>query len=377
MLLYLTKHLEFRRKAQFVAFLKWLMVLYMSPLILNGFLKFEIQKQEIFNADEHLTTPNINQLQILVEEGFNSIRERRENPLSISVLLVQSRSWESIMVLLILIAISVLFLLVFGFRALRRRSSLTREKKKDQNPLLGQLELQQSLEIRNRMMTILSHDLKGPARFLGEIVAAIKTKMECNQGSNCEKEIQHLECGIRHFNQRIHLVLAWMNGAYQISEPLEIWCDLTKIWRACLEEHQLMAERVGLKIHAERPKEDLAPLKCEAEALKLILNNLFTNALRFAKEEVYCRISLKQGLYYLTIEDDGAGIPCEKDLESLNQGRGIPSKVPEGEAEGSGMGLLIVHDLIRRNGAQVSFANGPRGLKVTLCFEAQKPSEAS
>lgn len=376
MLLYLTKHLEFRRKAQFVAFLKWLMVLYMSPLLLSGSLKFEIQKQKIFHAEEHSTKQSINQLQILVEEDFNSKRERRENPISISVLLVQSRSWESIVVLLILIAISVLFLLVFGLRALKRRPSLKRAKKKDQNPLLGQLELQQSLEIRNRMMTILSHDLKGPARFLGEIVAAIKTKMECNQESNYEKEIQHLECGIRHFNQRIHLVLAWMKGAYQISEPVEIWCDLTKIWQACLEEHQLMAERSGLKIQAEIPEKELVPLKCEAEALKLILNNLLTNALRFAKEEVYCGISLKQGLYYLSIEDDGAGISCEKDLENLNQGKGIPSKVPDGEAEGSGMGLLIVQDLIRRNGAQVSFANGLRGLKVTLCFEAQMPLES-
>jgi len=80
--------------------------------------------------------------------------------------------------------------------------------------------------------------------------------------------------------------------------------------------------------------------KGDAQDLEEMLGNMMDNACKWARSEV--RVSgVKQGSrLFLTVEDDGEGIP-EKEREAvLQRGRRLDETVP-----GSGLGLGIVLDL--------------------------------
>lgn len=247
-------------------------------------------------------------------------------------------------------------------------------KSPSQDIALVNAQLRRSLDIRNKMVSILSHDIKGPARFLGDIVALIRSKMDAANAPLWESEMTYLERGVQNFNDRIHTILSWVRFDFQSCTSAQLWCDPREIWQQCVLEHEVFAQRSDLEIIDRRPelKNDWPQLKCESGSFQVILNNLFSNSLKHARSQLMWQIALEHQEYHIRIEDDGGGIPSEKDLYELNLGRSIGSRGGLRGAKGSGLGLLIVHELVQRNKARLYFRNGEKGLLVELWFEASE-----
>jgi len=234
-------------------------------------------------------------------------------------------------------------------------------------------ELKKALHTRNRMISILSHDIKGPARFLGDVVGIIRNKLDSEESAKVETEFGYLEGGIKNFNDRINSVLSWVRGEYQQGESAEIKTDLRAVWNKTAQEHLAFAQQNNLEIILNQPPPDkqIPEIRCEAGALDVILNNLFSNSLKHAHSKVYWSIKLEAEQYHLCIEDDGGGISSEKELYRLNKGQSIGVSEAKQGAEGTGLGLLIVHELVQRNKGRIYFTNTEKGLQVGLWFDAE------
>ncbi|MBP2623816.1 HAMP domain-containing sensor histidine kinase [Streptococcus oricebi] len=89
---------------------------------------------------------------------------------------------------------------------------------------------------------------------------------------------------------------------------------------------------------------------CQIEANQLLthrlLDNLLSNALKFAQNKVEIQLSMKKDLAYLTISDDGPGIAAPELDKIWQPFYQINPARNKNEQEGSGLGLALVKQII-------------------------------
>ncbi len=126
--------------------------------------------------------------------------------------------------------------------------------------------------------------------------------------------------------------------------------------------------RVIEKLHPETRLEKVFPpeevlFAGEKEDLEEIVGNLLDNAAKWSAGGVRVTIvGTEPGRFELVIEDDGPGIPDDRTREALQRGRRLDETKP-----GSGLGLSIVAELAKENGAELLLARSDLGgLKATV-----------
>lgn len=108
---------------------------------------------------------------------------------------------------------------------------------------------------------------------------------------------------------------------------------------------------------------DLPPVKGDAAALKQVMQNLISNAIKYNGESRWVRISaqtcsMKQGIVRITVEDRGVGIgksEIDHVFEPFFRGR----EALAAQIGGSGVGLSIVKQIVSAHGGQVTVKSAP------------------
>lgn len=83
--------------------------------------------------------------------------------------------------------------------------------------------------------------------------------------------------------------------------------------------------------------------------LSTILRNLIANAIKYTYRKGFIHISVREDKerWYVSIKDNGVGMPPERTEKLFQIGTKVSSRGTEKE-EGTGLGLLIVKEFINR-----------------------------
>ncbi|SFR32962.1 Signal transduction histidine kinase [Yoonia tamlensis] len=93
-----------------------------------------------------------------------------------------------------------------------------------------------------------------------------------------------------------------------------------------------------------------------------LLGNLFDNAVKWADTQITIRAAQSDGAAFLTVDDDGPGIPEAARATVLERGGRLDADKP-----GTGLGLSIVQDMAQSHGCTLVLGRAPMGgLRVTL-----------
>ncbi|ANK82653.1 MAG: hypothetical protein TEF_19015 [Rhizobiales bacterium NRL2] len=157
-------------------------------------------------------------------------------------------------------------------------------------------------------------------------------------------------------------------GAFAIRrEPV----DLDALVAECLDIVRPMADRSRIAL---APPALPAPpgLRADRRAMKQILLNILSNAVKFNREggRVSVTCSLEGGEYAIVVGDEGVGIARE-DMRRIFEPFGqIENQMVAGH-KGTGLGLPIVQALVDLHGGRVAVDSRPgSGTRVTLTFPA-------
>jgi signal transduction histidine kinase len=102
-------------------------------------------------------------------------------------------------------------------------------------------------------------------------------------------------------------------------------------------------------------------------ALRRVVDNLVGNALRYAGQ-ARVSVDLSAGVTRLVVEDDGPGIP-EAELQRVRQPFRRVESSRNRATGGTGLGLYIAQQLVRRQGALLVLGNRPGGgLRAEVVF---------
>ncbi len=128
------------------------------------------------------------------------------------------------------------------------------------------------------------------------------------------------------------------------------------------------AERADVRVHVAADPDVLLPLR--PRMIRMVLENLFENALRYAGPRTRLTVSIRRegDEILLVAADDGAGVAAG-DLPRLFERFYRADRARA--SHGTGLGLAIVKHVVTAAGGTVAASGGPgRGLEIRCVFPA-------
>jgi signal transduction histidine kinase len=97
-----------------------------------------------------------------------------------------------------------------------------------------------------------------------------------------------------------------------------------------------------------------------SDELRRVLANLVDNAVRYADSNVVLSVRAERGGSVLSVVDDGPGIPPEERDRVFERFARL-DEARDRDAGGTGLGLPIVRELLRRSDGSISLQDNPSG----------------
>ncbi|MAG44318.1 hypothetical protein CL633_00285 [bacterium] len=131
--------------------------------------------------------------------------------------------------------------------------------------------------------------------------------------------------------------------------------DLIKFVKDIVQDNKEKFKKKGLKLEFLKPKQEFSKCKIDPKSLRLALQNIIDNAYDYTSKG-FVKISIKQEQkeFLLKIQDTGVGVPISEQSRLFTKffrGSNIMKKGLG--TEGTGLGLYIVQNIIKKHGGRV------------------------
>ncbi len=210
--------------------------------------------------------------------------------------------------------------------------------------------LKQSNDLKDRMFSIIGHDLRSP-------LSAAKLKMDfIMRGIIDPKDDKFLD-------ETVYDLLKTMDEALNLLQNLLGWAksesDQIQVIPEKLNINELVEQTFRLlKLGSDHKKIEMqnnVPMDVFAYAdnnmIKTVLRNILSNAIKFTPVEGIIKINskLRKNKLVIEIEDNGNGIPKEDIKKILNPNEHF-SKLGTEKEPGTGLGLILCQNFVQKNG---------------------------
>ncbi len=242
----------------------------------------------------------------------------------------------------------------------KRVNSMLREKNREieeqKQAMAEQAEQLSELNmVKDRLFSIISHDLRSPLRNLGELLTLTR------EGSLPPEQFQtfvpELVQKVDHTTDLLDNLLIWaesqMNGV--------------KVLRRNFALHQIVQHKVAFfRPSAERKQIKLShqieaalTVFADQNMIEIVLQNLMANALKFScpGDEVQVSIHQRGDMAEVMVKDTGIGISAENRAQLFSRG-GLTTLGTQNE-KGTGLGLALCKDFVERNHGHIWVESTP------------------
>jgi signal transduction histidine kinase len=249
---------------------------------------------------------------------------------------------------------------VIGYRKVRKSNRLISHQKN---------ELEGINRTKNRLFSIVAHDLKSPVVALQKanqkLSSAIAKKDESNIRAIAAENERITDNTFKLLNNVLLWALHQSNEIVIQSEEISV----QRIVEQVVNDYEGPALAKGVRLVQEISVEHL--IIADVNCVKIVLRNLLDNAIKFTQAEGDVKIqSSHQGNHVdLTVEDTGCGITSEvlHYIFALSGDR--IRKDTEGKS-GTGLGLVLCKSLVESNSGELKIESEGNGTRVTLRFKA-------
>jgi len=276
-------------------------------------------------------------------------------------------------------------------RSIRHRNYLLQQKVEEQtaelrkaNVLLGQnidklhrseRELRDNLEMKDRLISVISHDILTPLRFIG-MIARLGDDEKQRKAFQMRKALGDVQNAVSKLYWSTLNVIHWVKFQKDSFELRPTHCSPFVLVEKLILELSEMAAYQGNQLINEVPEDDV--ILTDPQLLTIVLNNLLSNAIKFTKKgRITVRSYAKPGWYALEVKDTGRGM-SDQQIQDLRQGKtGQKQNRSDVITAGTGMGLSLVANLVKALGGRWEIQS-PEGKGVSVqLFIPWKTKEAT
>jgi signal transduction histidine kinase len=214
-------------------------------------------------------------------------------------------------------------------------------------------ELKNLNTLKDKLFTIISHDLKGPIFGIREL---LKLSFE---GVISKEEFLEILPEINKNMDSVSILLenllAWTSSQLK-GETLEKQVfDLDKLVEQQVQLFEKITKEKGITLTLQ--KYGTQTVYADKNMIDLVIRNILSNAIKFCGKGDYVTVILKENKDSVTIKvkDTGAGI-SESNLLKL-QNRESFTTPGKDKTTGTGLGMLLVQDYVSKNGGEVKITS--------------------
>jgi PAS domain S-box-containing protein len=222
--------------------------------------------------------------------------------------------------------------------------------------------------MKSEFVSLAAHQLRTP---LSAIKWTLRMLLDRELGEITPEQQEFLEKTYES-NERMISLINDLLDVTRIEEGRYIYrttlIGLESIVQSVIDSYKTVLEKKELKFELRKPETPLPLVLADVEKIKIVVQNIIDNAIRYTDKGGKVTITLKYGKRELecSVSDTGVGIP-------LDQQSRVFSKFFRGanalrmEPEGSGLGLFIVKNIIEAHGGRIWFES-EEGKGTTFYF---------
>lgn len=216
-------------------------------------------------------------------------------------------------------------------------------------------ELTQLNSFKNRLFSIIAHDLKSPIYALRNL---FRNMQQYDLPAGEIKEMVPEVVGeLDHTTNLMENVLHWARSQMQADSVKPQLIDVSGLMTEVIRLLRLQADNKFIKVTLQADVSAVA--YADRDMVHLILRNLLSNAIKYTPENGSIDVGTYRtdGGVAIFVRDTGTGISPEA-LEKIRESNFYSTKGTAGEA-GTGLGLMLCKEFIIRNGGTLRIDSLP------------------
>jgi len=237
-------------------------------------------------------------------------------------------------------------------------NDIDKQKQDEERIVRMNARLQKAVAERDKFFSIIAHDLRSP--FIG-FLTFIRMLTERIEKLSLN-EIQRLANNMKHSAENLYNLLEnlleWSLVQRGSANYSPVPCCLENMVRGNVDLMQTVALQKDVQFRCS-VSGDLRVL-ADKSMLNMILRNLLSNAVKFSRKNGVVEISARpeDSMLQISVADDGIGMDNEA-LEKIFALDRMSSRKGTAGEKGTGLGLLLCREYVRRHGGEIWVRSSP------------------
>lgn len=209
-------------------------------------------------------------------------------------------------------------------------------------------ELNASNLTKDKLFSILSHDLRGPANSVEALSSMILRHFNRFSEEDKLEAVGQLNKAAKSLVSLVSTMFTWAKLHNHSLKPVSTLVVLDEVITKAVDLLDLQAKGKSLQILTENIDPDLC-VYADRDMIETVIRNLLANAIKFSENggNILISTATENDMVKISVKDDGVGMDSVT-LEALKQGGNTrPGTIGE---IGSGLGLVVCKDFAEANG---------------------------
>ena len=210
------------------------------------------------------------------------------------------------------------------------------------------LQLTELNSLKNKLFSVISHDLKTPMYALRNLFQNVKDyDLPAEEIKNLLPDVVN---ELNYTTGLMENLLQWAKSQMQSNSVKPQKLEIFKIISEIIQLMALQAEAKGIQVEC-KPDQSLY-VYADRDMVNLVLRNLVSNAIKFTPENgrIIIKVQEKRSFIQVCITDNGVGISRENLDKLFNEY--YSSKGTSNES-GTGLGLILCKEFLSQNGGEM------------------------
>ncbi len=244
------------------------------------------------------------------------------------------------------------------------------EQRKQREDELNQAlaSLQHKTMEQERFIHIISHDLREPINTINNFASLLADEPTLRDVSGPRRYLDYVVQGGQRMELLLNDLLDFVRLDKVAIEPQSV--DLNTLAAQVRDDLSASLVRSGGQLQTN----DLPIVLGDPSLLRIVLQNLVSNALKFSRPDATARVTLSahqaEGLWCISVADNGIGIPADKRGAVFDMFKRLHSRK---QYDGTGLGLSICRRIAELHHGSISVTSE---LGVGSCFTLSLPQPA-
>ncbi|ASB48504.1 tetratricopeptide repeat-containing sensor histidine kinase [Alkalitalea saponilacus] len=275
-------------------------------------------------------------------------------------LTITNRYARGILSLVTASLVLVSFFLFIIWRQNRQKNLLNIELSHQADELLiNKRELEISNKSKDKLFSILAHDLRGPVGAINSLSRYLQEALNSNNLKEAKEMAFSMSDASKQVTFLLNNLLHWSISQQNIYQPEKKPLNITNLISDIILLYKPTAKEKEIEIIYSSPY-SVVIAETDPNCWATITRNLLNNAIKFTQKGGTIRIKLnyQSGKLSLEVKDNGIGM-TKSQIESLFKPDSIKSSWGTMNEKGQGLGLILVHDFVIINKGTIEVDSKP------------------